>query len=79
MQLYSYTQARQKFADVLNASFSDDVIIRRRDGDEFKITPIKAQKSKNNDRSPLDVPGVKCDVTMDEILDAIHKSRAHED
>jgi hypothetical protein len=79
MQLYSYTQARQKFADVLNASYTDDVIIRRRDGDEFKITPIKAKRRQNTERSPLDVPGVKCKVSMEEIIDAIHKSRAHEE
>jgi prevent-host-death family protein len=79
MQLYSYTQARQKFAEVLNASYTDDVIIRRRGGDEFKITPIKTKSSQNNEHSPLDVPGIKCNVSMDDIIDAIHKSHAHEE
>jgi hypothetical protein len=78
MQLYTYTEARQKFADVLDRSFTDEVIVRRRDGSEFKITPVVSKRKSEKDRSPFEgIKGIKTDLTMDEIMDIIHESRAH--
>jgi prevent-host-death family protein len=75
MLVYAYSEARQKFADVLDKAMSDEVIIRRRNGDEFRITPIQKVAAKSH--SPFDVPGIDTGITLDEILDDIHASREH--
>ncbi|MDR0910277.1 MAG: prevent-host-death protein [Spirochaetaceae bacterium] len=78
MQVYTYSEARQKFDDVLNWSFKDDVIIKRRDGNQFKIIPITTAAKKPARKSPLDVPGIDCGITRKEILEVIHACRSHE-
>ncbi len=51
MEIYTYSEARQKLASVLDkAEASGKVLIRRKDGSTFALTPERAQ------RSPLDVP-----------------------
>jgi hypothetical protein len=70
MKIYTYSQARNKLADILEESKSEEVVIRRRKGDMFSIVP-KTPRS----RSPFDVPGLQTDVTREEILEAIRESR----
>ena len=70
MKVYTYSQARQNLAEVLNQSKDEEVIIRRRGGDAFAVVP-KARQG-----SPFDVPGVKTRVTTPDILSAIQESRA---
>ena len=51
MKVYSYSEARQRFADVLrNAKREGQAQIRRRDGQLFLVQPA------NRTGSPLDVP-----------------------
>ncbi len=70
MQVYSYSEARQKLATVLKqAETSGKVIIRRKDGRTFALTPEMIPDS------PLDVPSIKAEVTTDEIVDIIRKGR----
>ncbi|MBN1941889.1 MAG: type II toxin-antitoxin system Phd/YefM family antitoxin [Phycisphaerae bacterium] len=69
MKTYTYSQARQNLSDVLNKAKSDDVLIRRRGGDMFRVIPV-TQKG-----SPLDVDGVKTKVTTKDILSAIRDVR----
>ncbi len=53
MKTYTYTEARQHFAALLDeARRSGRVQIRRRDGQLFVLQPA------TQERSPLDVPGV---------------------
>ena len=40
MKVYTYSQARQKLADVLEESKKEEVIIRRRKGDSYAIYQI---------------------------------------
>jgi len=70
MKVYTYSEARQKFSVVLDTAKSEDVIIKRRGGDTFKIIYTKSSKS------PFDVPGIKTKATTDDILDAVNESRA---
>ena len=70
MKIYSYSQARQKLADILEESKSEEVVIKRRKGDMFYIVPKTARR-----RSPFDVPGLPTDISRKEILDAIRESR----
>jgi prevent-host-death family protein len=70
MKIYTYSQARQKLANILEESKSDEVVIRRRGGDMFTIIPKKSRR-----RSPFDVPGLNKSISRKEILEAIHESR----
>lgn len=70
MNTYTFTEARQKLATLLEqAARNGEVRIKRRDGQVFVIRPQKRQGS------PLDVEGVQLDLTRDEILESIAESR----
>jgi antitoxin Phd len=70
MQIYTYSEARQKLASVLEqAETSGKVIIRRKDGRTFALTP------ENIKTSPLDVPTIKAKITTQEIVDIIRDGR----
>ncbi|MCG8459367.1 MAG: type II toxin-antitoxin system Phd/YefM family antitoxin [Holophagales bacterium] len=69
MKVYSYTQARERLAAVLDEAKNEEVIIRRRNGDQFSISLRRPE------RSPLDVKPVRSRATTDDILEAIRESR----
>ncbi len=69
MKVYTYSEARQKFSTVLNIAKSEEVIIKRRGGETFKIIFAKSTKS------PFDVAGVKTKATTKDIFDAVKESR----
>jgi prevent-host-death family protein len=70
MQVYTYSEARQKLAEVLErAETSGKVVIRRKDGRTFALVPEKSLSS------PLDVPSVKADISTQEIVDIIREGR----
>ena len=70
MLVYTYSEARQHLSTVLkSAKKNGKVIIKRRDGSRFSLTPELANTS------PFDVPSVKTDVTLDDILTSIKDSR----
>jgi antitoxin Phd len=70
MQVYTYSEARQKLAAVLEqAESSGKVLIRRKDGRTFALIPDQTALS------PLDVPFIKVDITTKEIVDIVRKGR----
>jgi hypothetical protein len=70
MKVYTYSQARQSFAAVLEeARRRGRVAIRRRDGQMFILRP----ESKMG--SPLDVPGLDLNLSRNEIVAAVRESR----
>jgi len=69
MKVFTYSEARQKFSAVLDYAKSEEVIIKRRGGETFKIVFTKPTKS------PFDVAGIKTKATTKDILDAIKESR----
>jgi hypothetical protein len=70
MQVYSYSEARQKLAMILKqAESTGKVIIRRKDGRTFALIPEKVASS------PLDVPSIKAKITSEEIVDIIREGR----
>ncbi len=73
MKVYTYSEARQKLATVLDIAKSEEVVIKRRGGETFKIIFTKPSKS------PFDVAGVKTKATTKDILDAVRESRTRED
>lgn len=70
MQIYTYSEARQKLAVILDqAENSGKVIIRRKDGRTFALVPEKVASS------PLDVPSIKAKITTQELVDNIREGR----
>lgn len=70
MKIYTYSRAREKLADILEESKREEVVIRRRKGDMFSITPKSPVR-----RSPFDVAGLRKQLSRDEILEALRESR----
>jgi prevent-host-death family protein len=70
MKVYSFSEARQQFAELLiRASRDGEVEIRRRGGDAFVLRPTTRRGS------PLDVPGVDAGLTRAEIVDLVREGR----
>ena len=70
MKEYTFSEARQRLASLLNLAGRDGAVrIRRRDGQRFILQPEKQT------RSPLDVPGLNLKINIDEIIDTIRSSR----
>jgi len=70
MKVYTYSEARQRFSEVLNFARTEEVIIKRRGGESFSITFRKSNKS------PFDVSGINTRATTKDILDAVKESRS---
>jgi antitoxin Phd len=67
---YTYTEARQNLASLLDRAVREgEVRVRRKDGQTFVIRPEETVGS------PLDVEGVDLDITTAEIVACIRESR----
>jgi hypothetical protein len=70
VKVYSYSEARQQLAELLNrASREGAGAIRRRDGHVFLVRPA------SRSGSPLDVPAIDAGLSRDEILALVRDSR----
>lgn len=70
MIVYTYSEARQKLASVLDKAIEEgEVRIKRKDGRVFVIRP------EPKIGSPLDVEGIDLGVTTAEIVEFIRESR----
>jgi hypothetical protein len=70
MKEYTFSEARQKLASLLNSARKDGAVrIRKRDGQKFILSPERQS------RSPLDVPGLNLRIKRDEIIDIVRSSR----
>ena len=70
MKSYTFSEARQSLASVLEEARRDGAVrIRRRDGQAFVIVPEQPKQS------PLDVEGVELDLTAQEIVAFVHAGR----
>jgi len=70
MKLYTYSDARQQFASVLDtAKREGKVLIRKRDGSLFAIVP------EPKGTSPFDVEGIATDVETSEIVAILREER----
>jgi hypothetical protein len=70
MKVYTYSQARQRFAEVLEQAGNEgEVLIKRRDGRMYSVRPAEPRKS------PLDVEGIDVNMTRDEIVRYIRETR----
>ena len=70
MREYSFTEARQSFAAILDEAKKEGVVcIKKRDGETFFLKPAPLKMS------PLDVKGVDLGLSSAEIVDVIRKGR----
>ena len=70
MRVYTYSEARQNLASLLDVAKRDgSVAIRCRDGQTFILSPQPM------DNSPIDVEGVDLDITTEEIIDINRQGR----
>lgn len=70
MRVYTYSEARQNLASLLETAQREGAVrIRRRDGQSFVLQP------ESSEASPLDVEGVDLGVTTDEIVSMIREGR----
>ncbi|GAB4547781.1 MAG: hypothetical protein Kow0063_42550 [Anaerolineae bacterium] len=70
MVVYTYTEARQKLATLLDQAVKEgEVKIKRKDGQTFVVRPEQKKGS------PLDVGGLDLGLTTDEIVAFIREGR----
>jgi antitoxin Phd len=70
MNVYTYTEARQKLATLLDKALQEgEVLIRRKDGQVFVVKPRPRADS------PLNVEGIDLSITTPEIMAFIQESR----
>ena len=68
--VFTYSEARQKLATVLEQSRSEgEVRIKRKDGQEFVIKPVEKPES------PLDVEGVDLGLSVEDIVGFVREVR----
>jgi hypothetical protein len=70
MRTFTYSEARQNLASLLDLAQTEDVEIRRKDGSRFILRSRKPDTC-----SPLDVPGIKTAASTKDILDAVREVR----
>lgn len=71
MTIYTYSEARQKLASVLDEAKDDgEVLIKRKDGSLFTVKPVLPSQS------PLDVEGIDINISAEEIVDIIREVRS---
>jgi len=72
MVVYTYSEARQKLASLLDQVLREgEVRIKRRDGQVFIIKPEIEQGS------PFDVPGIDLGVNATEIVQFVQEGRRY--
>ena len=70
MREYSFTEARQNFASILEEAKKEGAVcIKKRDGQTFYLKPAAPKKS------PLDIEGVDLGLSSAEIVGLLRKGR----
>ena len=70
MDVYTYSEARQRLSSLLDeAESTGKVIIRRKDGRRYAVVPDLPPGS------PLDVPAAKTDITVKEVVKLVRRQR----
>lgn len=71
MEVYTYSEARQKLSSVLDdAESTGKVLIRRKDGRTYALVPERTSMS------PLDVPSIEADISTQEVVKLVRSERA---
>lgn len=70
MKVFTYSQARQNLAKLLDMAQKEDVEIRRRDGSAYVL-----KRKETYNESPFNVPGIKTKAITSDVLEAFQDSR----
>jgi len=71
MRIYNYLEAQQDLSAVLNTALTQDVVVRKQNGQRFIIIPMK----ENLNHSPFEVSGISTDITTEELIETLKQSR----
>ena len=71
MRIYNYLEVQQDLSAVLNIALTQDVVVRRQNGQQFKIVPVK----ESINQSPFEVSGINTDITTEELVEILKQSR----
>ncbi len=70
MKVYTYSEARQRLAALLDRALREGAVrIRRKDGEVFVVRP------EEGNASPLDVPGLDLGLSREEIVRFVRAGR----
>ena len=70
MDVYTYSEARQRLASVLDqAESTGKVLIRRKDGTTFALTLERTKTS------PLDVPSIMANISTQDLVSLVRTGR----
>ncbi|GIV81250.1 MAG: hypothetical protein KatS3mg051_0604 [Anaerolineae bacterium] len=70
MKVYTYSEARQRLAELLEkAAQEGEVRIRRRDGRVFVVRPERTEAS------PFEIRGLDLGITVEEIVEVVREGR----
>lgn len=70
MKVYTYSEARRRLATLLDEASQDgEVRIKRRDGDEYVVRPVRPTGS------PLEVESMGLGWSREEIVAAVREGR----
>ena len=70
MKIFTFSEARQKLASLLETARQEgEVRIRRKDGTVYAIRQVKERTS------PFEVPGIRSTLTADEIVQYVREGR----
>lgn len=70
MKVYTYSEARQNLARLLDEAKKDgEIRIKRRDGKTYVLKPLE------ENTSPLDVEGIDSDLSIDDLNTIVREGR----
>jgi antitoxin Phd len=70
MKIFTFSEARQKLASLLNTvRLEGEVRIRRKDGTVYAIKQV------TEEMSPLDVKGIRSTLSAEEIVEYVREGR----
>jgi hypothetical protein len=75
MLIFEYTDFTEDATKIFNAALTNEVIVNAKDGNRYKILPIKNESKIG--KSPLeDIPCIEANITTQEIVELLRESRA---
>ena len=75
MQVFEYDDFYQNVTKIFDVALTQEVIVKNNNGYSYKILPIKNDDSM--EKSPFeDIPGIKVNISTQEIVELIRESRA---
>jgi hypothetical protein len=75
MLVFDISEFTQNATKVFDAALTDEVIINNKDGNSYKILPVKNNHEAG--KSPFeDIPCITADITTQEIVELLRESRA---